>query len=44
MNKLSELVVSNVQICLGLEVNTRTMSVTIPLSYITEILHILETK
>ena len=44
MNKFSELVVSHVHIRLGLEVTTRTMSVTIPLSYITNILHILESK
>ena len=44
MDKLSELVVSHVQIRLGLEVNTRTMRVTIPRSYVVEVLQIIDTK
>ena len=34
MDKLPKLVVSHIQIRLGLEVNTRTMRVTIPSSYV----------
>ena len=44
MDKFSELVVSHVQIRLGLEVNMRNMIVTIPSSYIAEVLQILKTK
>ena len=44
MDKLKELVVSHRQTRLGLEVNTRTMMVDIPQSFITDVVNILSLK
>ena len=44
MEKLEEMVLRFSHICLSLEVNTRTMMVSIPSSYINEVLVIIESK